>query len=293
MSSATRLRNLLAQPGKTTLAAGVYDGITARLALREGFECLYMTGAGTAASCLGMPDLGITNLSDMVQNAGMIASLDRTVPVIADADTGYGESLMVARTVRAYMAAGVAGMHLEDKGQAKNKELVEEDVYLNRIKAAVAARDELRATTGMDIVIIARTDSLESLGYDAAVARLKNAVKAGGEMAFLEGFTSVEQCERLCADLAPIPVLVNNITGGKTPDLSIDEANRMGFKVVIFPSAALSVVYEAATIMYRQLKSTGRQYITEDRKKQGSKAFYEAMGLQECVDFDLKLGGTK
>jgi 2-methylisocitrate lyase-like PEP mutase family enzyme len=173
------------------MAAGVYDGTTARLALREGFECLYMTGAGIAASRLGMPDLGITTLNDMVQNAGMVASLDRTVPVIADADTGYGKSLMVARTVGAFLAAGVAGLHIEDQvltkrcGHLANKELVEESVFLSRIKAAAMERYRLRSTAAMDIVLITRTDSLQSLGYDAAVARLKKAIDMGADVAFL------------------------------------------------------------------------------------------------------------
>lgn len=290
---------MLEEPNKTIMAAGVYDGITGRLALREGFDCLYMTGAGTAASVLGEPDLGITNSTDMVQNAGMIASLDRTVPVIADADTGYGESLAVARTIRMYMAAGVAGLHIEDQvlnkrcGHLANKELVDESVYLNRLKAAALARDELRAQTGMDIVIIARTDALQSLGYDAAIDRLKKSIEAGAEVAFLEGMTTQEQVERVCKDMAPTPVLLNMVAGGNTPEVAFDEANRLGYKIVIYPSAILNVVLEAATHAYRTLKTTGRQVVTEERKRRGPKAFFEAMGLNERIDFDRRLGSNK
>ncbi|OAA59732.1 Pyruvate/Phosphoenolpyruvate kinase [Niveomyces insectorum RCEF 264] len=297
MSACARLRKMLAQPNKTVTAVGVYDGISARLALNEGFECLYMTGSGTAASVLGVPDLGITNLTDMATNAGMIAGLDPTVPVIADADTGFGESLAVARTVRAYMAGGVAALHIEDQplnkrcGHLNSKELVSEDVYFKRLRAAAQTRDTLRAQTGQDIIIIARTDSMQALGYEAAVDRLRRSREAGAEVAFLEGITSMEQCERVCKDLEGMPVLLNMVSGGLTPDLSVAEANALGFKIVIFPSAVFSMVMEAAQTQLRHLKATGRQIVTEYRKKMGPRFFFNAMGLEECVEFDRKLGG--
>lgn len=140
-------------------------------------------------SRLGMPDLGVASLNDMVDHARMIANINPSVPLIADADTGYGGPLMVGRTVAAYMRAGVAGLHLEDQvvnkrcGHLKNKALVSEEEYISRIRAAAMARE---ANHG-DIVIIARTDALQSLGYDAAVQRLKKAVEAGADVAFLEG----------------------------------------------------------------------------------------------------------
>jgi 2-methylisocitrate lyase-like PEP mutase family enzyme len=194
-TAAAKLRRFLQQDGKTVFCPGVYDGITARIALNTGFDCLYMTGAGTAASRLGLPDLGLATMGDMAANASMIASLDRSVPVIADADTGYGGPLMVARIVHAYMAGGVAALHLEDQvitkrcGHLSNKELVDEHVYLSRIRAACMAREEARRASGgaADIVIIARSDALQSLGYDAAVSRLAKAIALGADVAFLEG----------------------------------------------------------------------------------------------------------
>lgn len=297
MSACARLRNMLSRPNHTITAAGVYDGISARLALNEGFECLYMTGAGTAASVLGMPDLGITNMTDMATNAGMIAGLDPTVPVIADADTGFGESLAVARTVRAYMTAGVAAMHIEDQplnkrcGHLGSKQLVPEDVYFRRLRAAAQTRDALRSKTGQDIIIIARTDSLQSLGYEAAVDRLRRSREAGAEVAFLEGITSMEQCERVCKDLEGMPVLLNMVSGGVTPELSVDEANKLGFKIVIFPSAVLSVVMEAAQKQLRHLKETGRQIVTTYRQQTGPRYLFEAMGMNEYVEFDKNVGG--
>ena len=297
-SSAARLRALLAEEGKTVACPGVFDGITARLTLREGFDAIYMTGAGTAMSRLGMPDLGLCSLNDMVANAGMIASLDRTVPLIADADTGYGGPLMVARTVREYMAAGVAALHLEDQvvskrcGHLGNKELVSESTYLSRIKAAVMAREEQRNAVGTDIVIIARTDSLQQLGYDAAVSRLKHAVAHGADVAFLEGMTTLEQCQRVCADLAPTPVLLNMVAGGVTPDLGADEANKLGFKIVIFPTLSMGPIFEGVTKHVREFKKAKRNYVSDWQMSHGVSGMFNACGMAECLDFDAKAGGT-
>ena len=298
ISAAARLRALLAREGKAVIAPGVYDGLTARITLNEGFDAIYMTGAGTAMSRLGMPDLGLTSLNDMVQNAGMIASLDRSVPLIADADAGYGGPLMVARTVQAYMSAGVAALHIEDQvvtkrcGHLANKELVDESVYLSRIRAAAMAREEQRSLVGTDIVIIARTDSLQSLGYEAAVSRLKNAVAAGADVAFLEGITTLEQCQRVCGDLAPTPVMLNVVAGGVTPDLSADEAERMGFKIVIFPLVALGPVYEEVTKHVKQFKKTRRNNVSELQKSGGVYSMFNVCGMAECSEFDRKAGGT-
>ncbi|KAK5211245.1 hypothetical protein LTR41_002704 [Exophiala xenobiotica] len=277
--AAAKLRKLLAERGRTIMCPGVYDGLTARLALNERFDCLYMTGAGTAASRLGMPDLGLATMNDMVDNAGMIASLDRTTPLIADADTGYGGTLMVARTVRAYMTAGVAGMHLEDQvvskrcGHLANKELVDEEVYLSRIRAAVMARGEMRQSLGeaADIVLIARTDCLQSLGYDTAVSRLQKAIAIGADVAFLEGMTTIDQCERVCKDLAPTPVLLNMVAGGITPDLTVDEAQSMGFKIIIFPAVALGPVTEEVSRAMKALKETRRAHVSEYQRQHGVK----------------------
>lgn len=300
MSAAQRLRQLLAESGKTIACPGVYDGLTARLALNEGFDCLYMTGAGTAASRLGMPDVGLATMDDMVANAGMIQSLDRTTPLIADADTGYGGPLAVARTVRRYMAAGVAGLHLEDQvvtkrcGHLANKELVDEEVFLSRIRAAHMAREELRAPSAgwADIVIIARTDCLQSLGYEAAISRLRKAILAGADVAFLEGMTTMEQCTRVCQDLAPTPVLLNMVAGGITPDISLDKAGRLGYKIVIFPATSLGPVFEHVARAMRDLKENRAANIGEARQRGSVKDHFNILGLEECVRFDAAAGGT-
>lgn len=246
-----------------------------------------------------MPDLGLLTLNDMAANAGMIASLDRTVPLIADADTGYGGPVMVARTVKAYISAGVAGLHLEDQVLAKRcghllgKELVDDEIYISRIRAAVLAREEMKATMGEagDIVIIARTDALQSLGYDRAVQRLEKAIEVGADVAFLEGFTSVEEGQNVCKRLAPTPVLLNMVGGGVTPTFTAAEAKTTGFKIIIFPGLMLSATYGGCSAAAAELKSTGTVALTDLQKKTGPKALFTAVGLMECLEFDKKAGG--
>ncbi|KAK7214265.1 hypothetical protein V2G26_021443 [Clonostachys chloroleuca] len=296
-TAAQRLRELIADKSKIVNCPGVYDGLTARLALREGFDCLYMTGAGTTASRLGMPDLGLATFNDMLENAAMIASLDRKTPLIADADTGYGGPVMVARTVRAYITAGVAGLHLEDQvitkrcGHLSGKELVDQDTYVSRIRAAVMARDEMRAAMGGDIVIIARTDALQSLGYDQAIQRLRLAVQAGADVAFLEGPTSVEQCRQVCQDFVDVPALLNMVSGGVTPNLSVNEAQELGFRLIIHPGLALFPVLEGVENAFREIKATGTAHVSEAQAKEGVKKLFNACGLRDCIEFDAKAGG--
>ncbi|QDS71241.1 hypothetical protein FKW77_000109 [Venturia effusa] len=296
-SAAARLRDLLARK-EILVCPGVYDGFTARIALKEGFDCLYMTGAGTAASRLGMPDLGVLSLNDMVANAGMIASLDRTVPLIADADTGFGSTIMVARTIQAYITAGVAGLHLEDQvvnkrcGHLEGKQMVDDDTYFSRIRAAVLAREEMRQTMGGDIVIIARTDALQSLGYVVAISRLKKCIELGADVAFLEGPQTVEQCEDVCKDLAPYPVLLNMVPGGTTPLMGKEQAQKMGFKICIWPVLALSATYAAVTDAYGGLNANGEAKPTVHEEKDGVKSFFGVCGLNACTEFDRIAGGV-
>jgi 2-methylisocitrate lyase-like PEP mutase family enzyme len=245
-----------------------------------------------------MPDLGVVTLNDMSTNAGMIASLDRRVPVIADADTGYGGPIMVSRTVQSYIAAGVAGLHLEDQvvskrcGHLANKELVDADTYYSRIRAAVLEREEMRQTAGGDIVIFARTDALQSLGYDEAVSRLKRCLELGADGAFLEGPTTLDQCRAACRDLAPAPVLLNMVPGGVTPLMTAAEAKELGFRIMIFPGLALGAVYESVTKACKELKEMGA--VDEQAKKMGKGGVlgvFGVCGLRECMEFDAKAGG--
>ncbi|KAI8629514.1 Pyruvate/Phosphoenolpyruvate kinase-like domain-containing protein [Xylariaceae sp. FL1651] len=294
LSTATaRLRAALADETNIVVCPGVYDGFTARIVLSTGFfDALYMTGAGTTASRLGMPDLGVATLNDMAENASMIAGLDRSVPLIADADTGYGGPLMVRRTVESYIRGGVAALHIEDQaiskrcGHLANKELVDEEVFISRIRAAVLTREQL----GSDIVIIARTDALAQLGYDVAVSRLRRAIQAGADVAFLEALQTKEQMQQACHDLAPTPVLLNMVESGKTPILTPEEARQIGFRIIIFPGFALGPVYEAVKVAAGQLKADGRVKPVEAMKN-GPKGLFEVLGLKEAVEFDVSAGG--
>ena len=199
---------------------------------------------------------------------------------------------MVGRTTTQYIRAGVAGFHLEDQvvnkrcGHLKNKQLVSETEYLARIKAAAMARE----ASGGDIVIIARTDALASLGYDQAVSRLKNAVALGADVAFLEGVSSPEEGKRVCEELAPTPCLFNAVPGGVSPDLSAEEARQLGYRIIIFPAFAMGPVYEAVSAAARTLKKTGAEIKTQ--AVHSPKELFEVCGLQECMEFDVAAGGN-
>src|SRR3954463_11388037 len=197
MSRAAKLRALLKQD--MIVAPGAYDCITARCIAQAGFNAVYMTGAGTAAT-LGYPDYGLVTMSEMADNAGRIAAAV-DVPVIADADTGYGNELNATRTVREYEQRGIAGLHIEDQGFPKkcghldNKVIVPPDEDLGKVRAAVAAR------TNSDFVIIARTDSRAVLGLEEAIRRANAALEAGADMAFVEAPQTIEE-------VAAVPKLV-------------------------------------------------------------------------------------
>jgi 2-methylisocitrate lyase-like PEP mutase family enzyme len=240
-------------------------------------------------SRLGIADLGVATMNDMRDHAAMIASLDPTVPLIADADTGYGGPLMVGRTTAAYINAGVAAFHLEDQvvnkrcGHLKNKELVDEETFVSRIRAA----SNMRARLSRDIVIIARTDALASLGYGVALSRLQKAVETGADVAFLESVRSVEEAKRICIDMKGVPCLFNCVPGGVSPVLSVKEAKECGYKIVITPTLALGAVYEAVSKAYEGLMEEG------DTKGNGVavRELFESCGLDEAVEFDVKAGG--
>lgn len=291
LMGAAKLRAML-QSDKIVLVPGVYDGYTARLTIAAGFDVLYMTGAGTSMSRLGMADLGLVTLNEMAEHAGMIAGIDRSIPVVADADTGYGGPLSVRRTVEEYIKGGVAALHLEDQVQTKrcghlaSKELVDDDVFISRIRAAVLARDQF---PNGDIVIIARTDALQSLGYDAAVGRLKKAAAAGADLVFLEACTSVEQLHAVVRDMAPTPVVAAMIPGSATPSVTAAEAEKIGFKMVIFPAMSLAPVHESITKAAQYLKENGTVEPTRIMAK-GPRGLFEVCGLKELMDFDKSAG---
>ncbi|EOD46534.1 putative oxaloacetate acetylhydrolase protein [Neofusicoccum parvum UCRNP2] len=251
---------MLEETDELIVCPGVYDGISARAAQEVGFNAMYMTGAGTTASRLGQPDLGIAHLHDMRANAEMIANLNPYgPPLIADMDTGYGGPIIVARTISEYIRAGVAGAHLEDQvltkrcGHLGGKKVVPRDEYFARLRAAHAARAALRS----DFVLIARTDALQTLGYDECIARLRAARDIGFDVGLLEGFTSADQARRCVRDLAPWPVLLNMVENGVTPLITVDEARDMGFRVMIFSFATICPAYLAIKETLQRLMEKG------------------------------------
>jgi 2-methylisocitrate lyase-like PEP mutase family enzyme len=237
------------------VAPGAYDGLSATLVAAAGFEAVYMTGAGTAAG-LGYPDYGLLTMSEMAENAGRIFNASG-LPVVADADTGFGNELNVFRTVREYERRGVAGLHIEDQvfpkkcGHLDGKEVIGADEFTAKIRAAVAARRDA------EFLIIARTDARATHGMEEAAARCNAALAAGADMAFFEAARSE-------AELAAIPKLVhgpcvlNMVWGGKTPLVDLSAAQAMGYKMVILPGILFKSAIGAFDAALAELRATGR-----------------------------------
>ncbi len=248
-----RLRELLASPG-TVIAPGAYDALSARLIEQAGFDVVYMTGFGSTASLIGRPDVGLLGGSEMIDNARRIAAAVE-LPVIADADTGYGNAITVLRTVESYERAGVAGIHLEDQVQPKKcghmsgKAVIEADEMVGKIRAAVAARRD------PDLLLIARTDAAAVEGLDAAIARAGRYADAGADALFVEAPTSVEDIVRVADELRGVaPLVFNWAEGGRTPPLPLARIAELGFGLVLFPIGTLL----AATAGIRRLLATLR-----------------------------------
>jgi 2-methylisocitrate lyase-like PEP mutase family enzyme len=254
MTQTARFRELMRRNGMV-VAPGAYDCITARLIERAGFDAVYMTGAGTAAT-LGYPDFGLVTMSEMVGNAGRIATAV-DLPVIADADTGYGNELNVVRTVREYEAAGVAGVHIEDQGFPKkcghleDKEIVPREDWLAKIRAAAQSRRD------PDFMVIARTDSRAVAGLDEAIGRANAAIEAGADMAFVEAPQTMEEVAEVPRRVKG-PCLLNVVHGGKTPDIDLGEAERMGYKLAIVPGLLIKNVVGICEQMLSELAATRR-----------------------------------
>lgn len=236
-------------------APGAYDCITARLVEQAGFAAVYMTGAGTAAT-LGYPDYGLVTMSEMTANAGRLAAAT-TLPVIADADTGYGNELNVVRTVREYERRGVAGIHIEDQGFPKRCGHLEDKVviplgdYSAKIRAAASAKRD------PDFLLIARTDSRAVLGFEEAIRRANAALEAGADMAFVEAPQTREEVAAI-PRLVGGPCLLNVVWRGKTPDISLDDAQSMGYKVAILPALLFTAVIGVSDAMLEELRRTRR-----------------------------------
>lgn len=227
----------------------------------------------------------------MRTNAEMLANLSPSTPLLADADTGYGGPIMVARTTEQYARSGVAGFHIEDQVQSKRcghlsgKQLVDQATYVTRIRAAVQARQRMNS----DIVVIARTDALQSLGYEESVARLRSAREAGADVGFLEGISSREQARQAVQDLAPWPLLLNMVEHGSTPSISAAEARELGFRIVIYPFATIGPALRAIEEGLATLKRDGLPGLDPELTPQ---ALFRVCGLDESMQLDTEAGGA-
>ncbi|WOD29144.1 isocitrate lyase/PEP mutase family protein [Alloalcanivorax xenomutans] len=275
MKAAARLRQLMKEQD-LVLAPGGYDGITARLIEQAGFSCLYMTGAGTSAA-LGFPDLGLLTMTEMVDNAGTMAR-SVSIPLIADADTGYGNELNVTRTVREFEARNVAAIHIEDQvftkrcGHLDDKEVITSNEYVAKIRAAVAARRD------PDFMIIARTDARAVHGLDEAIDRANAALEAGADMAFVEAPQSLSEMAEVPRRVRG-PCLLNMVPGGRTPIISAAQAQEMGYRLMIMPGALLNRMLLAGDLALQRIKEQGGPEKPEDN--QDVRDFFRRFGSDE------------
>jgi carboxyvinyl-carboxyphosphonate phosphorylmutase len=288
MRTTTKFRQLLNEPG-IIQAPGAYDCLTAKLIEKAGFPAVYMTGAGTSVAQLGHPDLGLASMTEMVANAASLADI-LEVPLIADADTGYGGVLNVRRTVRQYERAGVAAIHIEDQespkrcGHLDDKKVISTEDMVQKIRAAVDAR------TDDDFTIIVRTDSIAVTGWDDAMHRCDEYVKAGADALFVEALRTPEEVERAAKNL-DIPLLFNYVESGKSPLLSASELENFGFKIVIYPASALLSVTHVVGQVMAQLKEKGTTTHLMDNMVSLEDCF-EAMGLSAMLAEDAQFAIT-
>ena len=242
MSVRRTLRHLI-EPKNGLVVPGAYDGVSARLVERAGFPVVYMTGYGTSASRLGLPDLGYAGLAEMADQARTLAAAV-SIPLIADADTGYGNALGVRRTVQAYEAAGVAALHIEDQvapkrcGHLSGHQIVPLAEFAGKIRAAVDARRD------PDLLIIARTDAISAVGFDEALRRGAAAVRAGADVLFIEAPRDDDQVERV-AKAFDTPLLYNYAAGGRSPLLPFARLRALGYAIIILPVDTLLVATKA------------------------------------------------
>ena len=245
-------------------ALGGFDAMSARLIEHVGGEVVYMSGSATSSATHGRPDVGLTTMTEMVDTARrMAAAVD--VPVLCDADTGYGNALNVRRTVREYERAGVAGVHLEDQtfpkrcGHFEGKSLIPTDEMVAKVRAATDAREDDA------FVVVARTDARAVEGFDAAVDRARAYVDAGADVLFFEAPRTEDELQRVGETFPDVPLLANMAEGGQTPLYSASELEAFGFDLVIYPTTAFKAAAKTMREVYEEILSTGTQAGVMDR----------------------------
>ncbi len=255
MEHAKKMREMIIDK-ELILAPGAFDALTAKIIEAQGFNAVYMTGYGTAAAVFGLPDLGLLTMTEMVQNASRIVD-SINLPLIADADTGYGNPVNMVRTVREYEKAGVSAIHIEDQvwpkrcGHMAGKRVIEVEEMSGKIKAAVDSR------RSSDFLIIARTDAIATHGFAHAIERGERYAEAGADILFIEAPENREQVERIPRLLGTRPHLIN--MGPRTPNLSIDEVRKMGYAMIIYPGVCLAATITACIEEVKRIMETGSQ----------------------------------
>jgi methylisocitrate lyase len=255
-SAGARFREAVAAERPLQVVGCIY-AYAARMAERVGFKAIYLSGGGVAAGSLGVPDLGITTLDDVLTDVRRITAATR-LPLLVDADTGFGGAFNIARTVRSLIAAGAGAVHIEDQVQAKRcghrpgKAIVAETEMVDRIKAAVDAR------TDPGFVVMARTDALAGEGVERAIDRAVACVEAGADMIFPEAVTELATYRRF-ADAVRVPILANITEFGVTPLFTVDELARAGVGIVLYPLSAFRAMNAAALAVYEAVRRDGTQ----------------------------------
>jgi methylisocitrate lyase len=249
------LRKQLEDKKKIMVLPGVFDALSARIAEKVGFDAIFQTGYGSAATLLGMPDYGFLNAGETIDNARRIIRAV-SIPVIVDVDTGYGNPLNVWRLVRDLQSLGAAGIFLEDQvwpkrcGHMIGKEVVSKDDYIMKLKAAVEARKD------KDFIIVARTDARAPLGLDEAIQRGRAYHKAGADVIFIEAPRSIDELKRIAKDINA-PLVANMIEEGLTPNLPSKDLLKMGYRIVVFPLSGLYAATFAIKQVFLELKNSG------------------------------------
>ncbi len=264
-------------------APGVFEMVSAKIADRMGFEALYMTGYGTVASYLGLPDAGLASYADMVNRVQQFASITAT-PMICDADTGYGGLLNVMHTVRGYEAAGACAIQLEDQefpkkcGHMLGRRVIAAEAMAEKIRVAAESRSD------PNFLIIARTDARTTLGLDEALRRAELYAKAGADLLFVESPESVEEMQRI-GQAFDLPLVANMVEGGRTPVLSREELQSLGYRLAIFPAAAFLAAGAAFEGIYRNIQERGSTVGAATPLYEFQK-FSELMGFDWVAQFD-------
>jgi 2-methylisocitrate lyase-like PEP mutase family enzyme len=270
----TTLRSRLAAP-PILIAPGVYDALTAHLAERAGFSAVYVSGAAIAYTRLGRPDIGLVAMSEVADTVALIRDRVRS-HLIVDADTGYGNALNVARTVRIFERAGASAIQIEDQdfpkrcGHLDNKILVPAQEMVGKIKAALDARQS------RETLVIARSDAIAVEGFEQAMARAVSYREAGADILFVEAPKTRDELKRIPPALKGVPVMANMVEGGKTPSLNAADLQALGFSLVIFPGAIVRAVAHAAGEFYASLAANGTSEPFRNR-------MYDFEGLNDVI----------